>query len=239
MARTWARAGGLLVAALLVAVPASAQVVQSLQVGVGAFFPRGFDTRADGDTLVADLVDQNPLAFEISDFKSAQWFGEWDVAFGDHVEAGAGVGFQTRSVPSLYRDLVDESGLDIEQKLKLRVVPVTAVVRFLPVGRAGSVQPYVGAGVGVLNYRYSEDGRFVDPSDFSIFTDRFTTTGHAPVGLLLGGVRLPIGGDIYGLGIEYRYQWATGDTGGLDNGFLGDKIDLSGGQLNFAFLVRF
>lgn len=239
MARTWARAGGLLAAALLVAAPASAQVVQSLQVGVGAFFPRGFDTRADGDTLVADLVDENPLSFDIGDFKTAQWFGEWDVAFGDHIEAGAGIGFQTRRVSSFYRDLVDESGLDIEQKLKLRIVPVTAVVRFLPVGRAGSVQPYLGAGVGVLNYRYSEDGRFVDPTDLSIFTDRFTTTGHAPAGLLLGGVRLPIGGDIYGLNVEYRYQWATGDTGGLDNGFLGDTIDLSGGQLNFAFQVRF
>jgi hypothetical protein len=240
MGRIWARVSGLVLATIVVAVPASAQVVQSLQVGVGAFFPRGFDTRVDGDTLVADLVDENPLAFRIGDFKSAQLFAEWNVAFGDHLEVGAGLGFSRRSVPTLYRDLQDaDTGFDIEQTLKLRMVPITGVVRFLPFGDAADVQPYVGVGAGVVNFRYSEAGDFVDPSDLSIFSDRFTATGNAPIGIVLGGVRFPIGGDIYGLSIEGRYQFGSGDTGGLDAGFLGDKIDLSGGQLNFGFLVRF
>jgi hypothetical protein len=29
------------------------------------------------------------------------------------------------------------------------------------------------------------------------------------------------------------------DTGGTDEGFLADKIDLGAGQLNFSFLIRF
>jgi hypothetical protein len=142
-------------------------------------------------------------------------------------------------VPTLYLDLEDEQGRDINQEIGLRVVPVTGIIRFLPFGRAGDVQPYVGAGLAALNFRYSEVGEFVDGDTLDIFDDRYTVSDTALGGLLLGGVRLPLGGDIYGLGIEYRYQFGAGNTGGLDNGFLADKIDLSGGQLNFSFSVRF
>lgn len=229
-----------LIAVLFLAAPASAQVVQSAQVGVGAVFPRGFDTRVPGDTLVANVTNANPLAFGgMSEFTTAQINGEWNVTFGDRVEFGAGVGFQKRTVPSVYRDWLNEDRTEIVQALRLRVVPVTAVVRFLPFGRPHNVQPYVGGGFGVFNYRYSEVGQFMDTTDLSIFSERYTVVGNAPGAVVLGGVRMPLGGDIYGLTMEYRYTIASGDTGGAANGFLGDKIDLSGGQLNFGFLVRF
>ncbi len=118
-------------------------------------------------------------------------------------------------------------------------MPITGVVRFLPFGGQANVQPYIGVGVGAFNFRYSESGQFVDPSDFSVFTHSYTATGTAVGPVVLGGVRIPIKGDIYGFSTEYRYQWVSGDTGGIAKGFLGDKIDLSGGTLNFAFLIRF
>ena len=227
---------------------ASAQVVQSLHLGGGFFSPKGFDSRAEGDVLVRDAFGEflpfypdlsDALVFDVSDFRGGQVFGEWNVAFGNHVEVGAGVGFYRRSVPTVYFDLVDEFGGEIEQTLRLQVVPLTAVVRFLPFGRAGDLQPYVGAGVGLFNFRYSEFGRFVDPDTLDIYEDRFTTTGSAPGAVVLGGLRIPLGGDIYGLTLEGRYHIATGDTGGIDAGFLDEKIDLGGGQFNIGFLVRF
>jgi hypothetical protein len=112
-------------------------------------------------------------------------------------------------------------------------------VRFLPFGRPGDVQPYVGAGVGAVFYRYSEFGSFVDTDTLELFNDRFTTTGTAPAGVILGGVRFPLGGDIYALNLEGKYLYAVGNTGGLDKGFLDDKIDLSGGMFNIGFQVRF
>jgi hypothetical protein len=142
-------------------------------------------------------------------------------------------------VPTIYLDLVDEQGREIEQKLGLRVAPMTAVVRFLPFGNARTVQPYVGAGVGLFNFRYSEQGRFVDPETLDIFEEAFTAKGTVPGGVVLGGLRVPLGGDIYGLTIEGRYQFATGETGGIEEGFLDEKIDLGGFNLNFGFLVRF
>lgn len=235
-------------AALASAAPASAQVVQSLQFGVGVFAPKGFDSRVDGDVLVRDAFGEwlparpdlsDALAFEMADFRGAQTFGEWNVAFGNHIEVGAGIGYYKRSVPTVYYDLVDEQGRDIEQTLRLRITPVTGVVRFLPFGRAGSVQPYVGAGAGLFNYRYSESGRFVDPETLDIFADTFTATGWAPGGVVLGGLRLPLGGDVYGLSLEGRYQFAVGETGGIDAGFLDEKIDLGGFGFNVGFLIRF
>ena len=239
---------GLVAVLLLAAAPASAQVVQSVQFGAGFVFPRGFDSRDQDDVLVRNLIGESlpaipslsdALAFEINDFRTGQLFGEWNVAVGDHIEFGAGLGFYRKTVPTVYFDLVDEDGFEIEQQLRLRVVPVTGVVRFLPFGSPGDVQPYVGAGISVLNFQYTESGDFVDGETLDVFEDRFRASGSTLGGLLLGGVRFPLGGDIYGFGIEGRYQFGTGETGGLDEGFLADKIDLGAGQLNFTFLIRF
>jgi hypothetical protein len=238
----------LFAATLFAASPASAQVVQSLNLGGGFFSPKGFDSRVDGDVLVRDAFGDylpaypdlsDALAFDMSDFRGGQVFAEWNAAFGDHVELGVGVGHYRRSVPTVYWDLVDDFGDEIEQTLRLRVAPLTAVVRFLPFGDASSVQPYVGAGVGMFNFRYSEFGRFVDPETLDIDDGRFTATGWAPGAVVLGGVRVPLGGDVYGLTLEGRYNIATGDTGGIEAGFLDEKIDLGGGQFNIGFLVRF
>jgi outer membrane protein W len=144
-----------------------------------------------------------------------------------------------RSVPTVYLDLVDERDREIEQTLRLRVMPVTAVVRFLPFGRAGDVQPYVGVGVAALRFRYSEIGRFVDNATLDIFEDRYVATGTVPGAVVVGGLRLPIGGDVFGMSLEGRYINGAGETGGLDAGFLDEKIDLSGFLFNVGFHVRF
>lgn len=238
----------LLAAATATAAPASAQVVQSVQFGGGVFSPKGFDSRVDGDVLVRDAIGEwlpaypdlsDALVFDMSDFRSGHVFAEWNAALGNHVEIGAGVAFSQRSVPSVYLDLVDLQDREIEQTLKLRVTPITAVVRFLPFGNAGTVQPYVGVGGGVFNYRYSESGRFVDPETLDIYEDAYSASGFAPGGVVLGGIRFPLGGDIYGLSLEGRYQFATGETGGIEEGFLDEKIDLGGFGFNVGFLVRF
>ena len=239
---------GLALALLIMAAPASAQVVHSVQLGAGFVFPRGLDSRDDNDVLVRNIIGESlpaipslsdALAFEVNDFQTGQLFGEWNVAFGDHIEVGAGLGFYRKTVPTVYLELVDDSEFEIEQQLRLRVVPVTGVVRFLPLGRPGDVQPYVGAGLSVLNFAYTERGDFVDGETLEVYPERYHASGTTLGGLLLGGVRFPLGGDIYGFGIEGRYQFGTGDTGGVEEGFLADKIDLGATQLNFTFLIRF
>ncbi len=239
MIHTLVRGIAVLGTVMLAAGPASAQVVHSLNVGGGGFWPRGFDARVDGDVLIENLSSGEPLLFEIGKFRGGQVFGEWNVVFDDRVEVSGGIGFYQRSVPSVYRDLINDNGFEIAQDLKLRMIPITGIVRFLPVGRPSEFQPYVGGGLTVVNWRYSEAGEFVDTTDFSVFAARYVQKSTDVGAVFVLGARVPIGGDIYGLTLEYRHQWVTGDTGGIDNGFLGDKIDLSGGSFNIGFLIRF
>jgi hypothetical protein len=248
MTRAFSRLAGVLAAVLCVAAPASAQVVSSFQVGLGGFFPRGLNSRASGDVLVRNHDGESlgisgvsdALAFEISDFRTLTGFGEYNLGFGPHLEVGFGISGYGRHVPTLYRDIEEGgTGLDIEQELSMRVVPFTVLARFMPFGDASTVQPYVGAGVAILSYRYTEEGDFVDSDTLEIFTDHFHKSGTTTGAVLAGGVRFPIKGDIYAVALEGRYLYGVGDTGGSSNGFLADKIDLGGAMLNVGFIVRF
>jgi outer membrane protein W len=122
--------------------------------------------------------------------------------------------------------------------LKLRIAPLTATVRFLPLGRGASVEPYVGAGIGVFNWRYSETGEFVDFSDGSIFRENYVAKGNAVGPVIFAGVRAPVA-DVWTVGGEFRYQRAEGDTDSAESGLLADKIDLGGWSANFTFGFRF
>lgn len=201
---------------------------------LGGFFPRGEDGRVDGDVLVRDLDD---LIFEVKDFRGPSVSGEWLFALGDHLEGGVGVGFYRRTAPSVYRDFVNEDGSEIEQDLKLRITPITGSIRFLPAGR-GSVEPYVGIGVGVFNWRWSETGEFVDTSDNSIFRSTFKADGTSVGPVFLAGVRAPIA-DVWDVGGEVQFQRATGDIDVAETGLVGNKIDLGGWHALFTMHVRF
>jgi hypothetical protein len=261
MVRRSGRTGLLVLAAMLLAAPASAQIVQSIQIGGGYFWPRGFESRVSGDVLVENLITADPLEFLTEDclnrtssctkaFRNWTVSGEWNFAFGDRIEVSGGVGYYGKNVPSRYRDTVNghftettADDTDIEQTISLRTVPITGIVRFLPVGRASSFQPYVGAGVAVIPFRYSEVGEFVDTTDGTIFPQKYVATGTGVGPVIVFGMRVPVKGDIYGFTTEWRHQWATGNISGLDEfgnpKFLSDKIDLGGGTLNFGFLMRF
>jgi len=215
--------------------PAISYAQQSLNIYVGGFVPKGEDSRTDNDVLVGNLKNGG-LSFKIGDFSGATIGGEWLFGLGERLDAGVGVGIYSRNVPSIYRDLTHSNGSEIEQDLKLRVVPFTATVRFLPLGRGAAIQPYIGAGVGVFAWRYSETGEFVDFTDSSIFRDSFSGSGATAGPVVLGGVGIPIGS--WSVGGEIRYQSAQGELRN-DQGFAGTKIDLGGFNYLVSFKVRF
>ena len=209
---------------------ASAQ--QQLVFSVGGFSPRTEDARAKGDVLVNNL---DYLAFNLSDFSGPLVGAEFLTSLGDHFDAGVGVGFYQRTVPTVYTKFTNSNGSEIEQDLKLRVVPFTATVRWLPMGHRNGVEPYIGAGVGVFNYRYSESGQFL-ATDRSIFRGTFIGSGTATGPVILGGIRVPVGS--WGVGGELRYQSAEGSLP-KDQDFSGSKIDLGGFSYTFTINVRF
>jgi hypothetical protein len=216
--------------------PAAAQ--QSVNIFLGGFVPRTFDARDSNDVLVNNLACGECFAFRIRDFDGATAGAEWLVGLGDRFEGGLGVGIYSRNVPSVYANFTNKDGSEIGQNLKLRVVPFTATVRYLPLGHHDAFEPYIGAGVGVLNWRYTEAGTFIDFSNpkRTTFGGTFAATGSATGPVILGGVRVPVGRT--DVGGEIRYQAAKGTLPG-DEGFAGSKIDLGGFNYLFTINIRF
>jgi hypothetical protein len=224
---------GLAVAA---AVPSPAAAQQSFSFFIGGFSPRSLDARETSDVLYNDLFNGDySLDFEVDDFGGPTVGGEWLAALGDRFEAGVGVGYYSRTVESEYAFLEEEDFTLIEQDLKLRVVPVSATIRFLPFGRESAVQPYLGAGVGIFSWRYSEVGEFVDTFDDSVYLDRYVGSGTTAGPVIIGGLRFPLGS--WDIGGELRYQRAEGDL--PEDEFLGETIDLGGMNYLLTFNVRF
>jgi hypothetical protein len=217
--------------------PSTASAQQSFDLFLGGFTPRSLDSRGTDDVLFQNSTflstTNRDSGIDIGRFNGVTLGGEYLVGLGHNAEAGLGLGFYQRTVPVVYTDFVNSNGTEIFQDLKLRVVPFTATVRFLPLGQDSPVQPYVGAGVGVFAWRYSETGQFVDANS-NIFTDSFVGSGAEVGPVVLGGIRLPLGG--IGFGGEVRWQSAKANLP-ADQSFAGSKLNLGG--MNYLFTVNF
>ena len=235
----------LALAALLVPASAGAQITQvsssasearqTVNFSLGYFALKGLDSRVDEDVLLNNLQNSQPLLFEVDDFNGFTFGGEYLIGFGPYFEAGVGVGYTQRSVPSVYANLTRPNDDEIEQELKLKQLPVSFTGRILILPRGSVVEPYIGGGLVAIRWRYTEVGDFVDEFN-NIFPARFEDDGVATGPIVLGGLRAPVGN--WSVGGEFRWQKAEG-KGLLEQGFLGDRIDLGGWTTNFTFGLRF
>ena len=209
---------------------------------VGWFALKGLDSRATDDVLYNELLNPGlvngkpqPLQFEIKDLNSVPFGGEWLIGLGRNFEAGVGLAYSQRTAPSVYAHLTHSNGDEVRQDLKLKQVPIAFTARFLPMGRGGAVEPYIGAGIVAIRWRFSETGEFIDGTG-TIYSGSYVADGTATGPIVLGGVRFPFGAMV--AGAEGRWQKVEG-KGLLNQGFLGDKIDLGGWTLNFTVGARF
>lgn len=225
---------------------------QTFNFTFGKFFPRPELDRVPDDVLVGNLGFPQFLEYEIEDFRSWNFGVEWLFPVGSFVEIGPSISFSSRTVPTVYGQLLDEDLNEIEQDLNLRVIPISFTARVIPVPPSSPVQPYIGGGFAWLNWRYRESGSFVqfaddldggdctDPFDnCRIFEtepdDPFEGSGNEFVPVFVAGVRLASGS--FSLGGEARWQKGEGD---LPPGtFFGSKIDLTGWTWQGTIGVRF
>ncbi len=98
---------------------------------------------------------------------------------------------------------------------------MSATVRVLPFGRNRAVQPYVGGGIGFINWRYSETGDFINFTlpGRPIFRDSYVATERRSGRSPSSASRVPAGRVT--VGGEIRYQKAEGDLDERD--FLGPR----------------
>jgi hypothetical protein len=222
----------ILVALASLAAPAASFAQQSVTFSIGGFVPKGFDARDPNDQI---LDDSTYLAFRMSDFNGATIGGEYVVGIGRWFDAGLGINWYNSSVPSVYNDVINSNGSEIDQTLKLRMVPFTATFRLLPLGRSAGIKPYIGGGVAIVNWKYTESGEFVDFTDGSIFSAQYVGSGTATGPMFVGGATVPFGS--WGLGGEIRYQHVEGDLPA--DQFLLPKIDLGGWSYVATVSVHF
>jgi hypothetical protein len=149
---------------------------------------------------------------------------------------GASSATSRSTVPSVYQDFVDDDGTEIDQDLRLRIVPISFTIRVLPLGQSSRVQPYFGAGLGVFAWRYSESGEFVDFSTTppTIFRDQFVASGSETGPMALGGIRFAA--DSFSAGFEVRYQSADAELG-PEFAVIADEPRIDLGGWNYLFTV--
>lgn len=240
----------LLLAGAVLGAAGTASAQQTLNFNLGYFAVNGERSRvgADCSTCGTDvdviLADHDFLTFDISDFNGASVGGEWLVPLGQFVEAGAGLSFYRRTVPSVYTSYLAPNGTEVDQELRLRMLPVDLTIRVVPVGQRSPLQPYFGAGLSVIKWRYTESGEFIDFSNGgrTVFCvgpgagcdPEYVAEGSDTGPVILGGLRYADGG--LSIGGEVRYRKAEGTVG---NDFAGSKIDLGGWTYQATIGVRF
>ena len=204
----------------------------------------GFNVpKADSD--IYDMVTSE-LTLEKSDFRAAGFGGTFGVPVSSHFAVVAGFEYSRSKTKSESRDYVENNGDPIEQTTQLSQFPFTATLRYYP-GKTGEfvgsyawiptrLNPYIGAGGGVLGYSFSQSGRFVDKSTMNIFKDSFKSEGWTPTAHIAGGIDFNLTPRIFVNG-EARYSWARAD---LSNDFTGfDPIELSGVRILGGIYFRF
>jgi hypothetical protein len=196
----------------------------------------------------SDLFDfvQDQLTIEQGDFSGPSFAVDVGYSLTPRLDILGGFDVAKQSVDSEYRDFVDNNELPIQQQSTLRQNSFTGTMRFALVSRGRSVgryawipariQPYVGAGGGIVFWEFKQVGDFVDFQDLDVFADMFESSGASLSGHLLGGIDIQIYKRLF-LTTEGRYVWAQGE---LNNEFVGfEPLDLSGFRLSAGINVLF
>ena len=210
--------------------PALAQ--QTLNVSFGSFLIRN-QGRVETDIL---HIEHNDFKFDLSDFNSIAIGGEWLMPFGNLFEAGAGVSLARRTVSTAHVRLANSDGSPIAKSLGLRQIPMAFTVRVLPLGQSYKVQPYIGGGVAVIRWRFTESGDVVTPNGSIFRNEQYVATGNAVGPMVLLGLR--VSGETLAFGFEGRYQTALGSFGPVFARVQNPDIDLDGWTAQFTAGLR-
>ena len=213
-----------------------AAFAQDMVIGgnIGGFLVRNEESRDRTDVL---RNNRTFLVFEIDDFDSTTFGGDFAVSVGSFLEVGVGLNYAQRTVPSVNADFVDDDGSEIFMEMKQKIVPLALTAKLFPLTRDAKFQPYLGGGVQFNRWQYTEVGEFLDYDTGEIFRDSFTDDGVETGPVFLAGVRFPVGDHVL-MGGEWRY--ATGKAQ-LDPslGFYGDTLDLGGHTWLFTVAYKF
>lgn len=201
----------------------------------------GLELRLGGMAPRADSIlfrdDFDLYQVEKKDFAGAFGGLEFTKGLTSNLELGLSVDGYGREIPTSYRDFTRPSGREIEQTLRLVIVPTSAILRVLPGGRYRKWTPYAGAGVAALFWQYEEFGDFIDfdANGRPIVFDSFKSTGSTAGLVLNAGLRYRINED-FQITADFRNFSGKQKMGG---DFSPNEIDLSGAAFTIGFRLNF
>ena len=244
---------GVLFAGLVAATLAAASPARAQGSGDGFLFRRpiggllvhgGFASPTSSGDLYSFLTNQFTLSK--GDFSAPAFGADLLLRVAPRLDLAFGAGISGSRKVSEFRHFLDLNNLPIQQTTSLVRVPLTAGARLYLAPRGRSIGefawiptrivPYVGAGGGMMWYRFRQTGDFIDFQTTDVFPDAFQSRGWTPTAHALAGVDYSLN-PRFALNGEARYTWAKGRLSDDFTGFHG--IDLSDIGINFGLNVRF
>jgi hypothetical protein len=195
----------------------------------------------------SDVFDflTSELTIQRGDFRAPAVAAEVAFFLTDRLDLALGAGWSESNTRSEFREFIGDDGLPIEQTTSLRLVPLTASVRFLPLERGRRLSglawlprqtlPYVGGGLGMTWYRLQQDGEFIEPETLEIFIQEYESSDHALTAHALAGLHHWFTPRI-GANLEGRYTWGSAGLAGSFRSY--DKLDLTGFQFGLGVSFR-
>jgi len=243
------RGGGLLLAALVMAVPAA----QAQATGDGFLFRRpggsfriwtGYD-RAFADSPIFKFATDT---FTLSKSSFGAYAIGIDLGFrvAPRMELVLSGGWAGSKAGSEYRHWMAADSSPIRQTTSLERVPLTLSLKWYLTSPGESfghfawapagVAPFVGGGGGVMWYRFQQYGDFVNTADSTIVNDALSSEDWTQTLHAFAGVDVALG-PRYLLTGKVQYTWAQSHLG---SDFVGpDAVDLSGVSVTVGAGVRF
>ena len=196
------------------------------------------------DSDIYDFLTEN-LTLSDSDFSGPAFALDVGVRATSWLDVVLGFEVSGRRSKSHFKDFIESNGDEIEQKTTLTQIPLTASLKFYPIGRGRQVGkyawirstlvPYLGGGLGATWYKLTQDGDFVDFADETIFEAKLKTDAWAFAQHAFFGIDIKITRN-FGAVLEGRYYWADASVKGDFVGF--DSIDLNGARVMAGFNLR-
>jgi len=211
----------------------------------GSVTLRGGFARPSAGSDVFSFVQQH-LTLSRGDFAGGSFSTDVAINLSERLALEVGTGYSGRSVPSVYRDWVDNKDQEIAQTTALRRMPLTVGVRYYlsPTGRSISrlawvptrVATYVAGGAGGTWYSFRQSGDFVDYQTLDVFGTTLKSSSWAPTAYGAVGVDYSMSART-GLVAEARYDHAKARMSRDFSKF--DRIDLSGLAATVGLTIRY
>jgi hypothetical protein len=212
---------------------------------VGSIVVRGGYALATANSDLFSFTARQ-LTLSRRDFSSPVVETDLAVRLAPHADVVLTASYAGVTKPSEFRDFVDQSDNPIEQTTTFQRVPVTVAVRAYLMSRGRSVgrfawiptrfAPYVGAGAGMMWYRFRQQGDLIDFNTNDVFAATLESAGWTPAATATVGAEYTVSPRLALTG-QGNYLWARGNLNGDFSGF--NRIDLSGLSATAGLLVRF